>query len=514
MKKKAVIYARFSSHAQTEQSIEGQLRECYDFAKRNDITIIAEYIDRALTGTSDKRPQFLKMIDDSKKKHFEYVLVYQLDRFARNRYDSANYKAKLKKNGVRVLSAKENISDDASGILIEGVLESMAEYYSAELSQKTKRGVKESLLKGHFIGGYTLLGYNIVNKKWVVNPEEAEIVRDVFNRYRNGEKGKSIVDRLNSQGIKPKNGKAFTMTGICRMIRNEKYIGIVTVDGTTYPDVVPPIVDKRLFKECNLIMDGHKHRQREVYHENPYILSGKMYCGYCGNTITAETGTSHNGRVYHYYKCFGRKSDKNSCSKKNVKQDYIESIVFGATVEYVLTPKVIDKIAKTVVDNFNAEIEKPTALLAFEKDLKTVKKSIDKILTAIEEGIYTKSTKEKLLSLEATQEDLEAKIAVEKAKQIKPLELVDVRTFLNYYARKQYENGQEKNEFFNSFINRVFLFDDKVIILYNTNKRETKRLNKKECLEIINGKNLEEIKENSFEPKKFKRVSSGCGSGI
>ena len=514
MKKKAVIYARFSSLAQTEQSIEGQLRECYDFAKRNDITIIAEYIDRALTGTSDKRPQFLKMIDDSKKKHFEYVLVYQLDRFARNRYDSANYKAKLKKNGVRVLSAKENISDDASGILIEGVLESMAEYYSAELSQKTKRGVKESLLKGHFIGGYTLLGYNIVNKKWVINPEEAEIVRDVFNRYRNGEKGKSIVDRLNSQSIKPKNGKAFTMTGICRMIRNEKYIGIVTVDGTTYPDVVPPIVDKRLFKECNLIMDGHKHRQREVYHENPYILSGKMYCGYCGNTITAETGTSHNGRVYHYYKCFGRKSDKNSCSKKNVKQDYIESVVFSATVEYVLTPKVIDKIAKMVVDNFNAEIEKPTALLAFEKDLKAVKKSIDKILTAIEEGIYTKSTKEKLLSLEATQEDLEAKIAVEKAKQIKPLELVDVRTFLNYYARKQYENGQEKNEFMSSFINRVFLFDDKVIILYNTNKRETKRLNKKECLEIINGKNLEEIKENSFEPKKFKRVSSGCGGGI
>ena len=177
-----------------------------------------------------------------------------------------------------------------------------------------------------------------------------------------------------------------------------------------------------------------------------------------------------------------------------------------------VVPPIVDKIAKTVVDNVNAEIEKPTALLAFEKDLKTVIKFVDKILTAIEEGIYTKSTKEKLLSLEATQEDLEAKIAVEKAKQINPLELVDVRTFLNYYARKQYENGQEKNEFMSSFINRVFLFDDKVIILYNTNKRETKKLNKKECLEIINGKNLEEIKENSFEPKKFKRVSSGCTS--
>ena len=130
--KNAVIYARFSSHAQNEQSIEGQLAECYNFAQRNDLRITHEYIDRALTGTTDKRPEFLQMIEDSKRKGFTYVLVYQLDRFARNRYDSATYKAKLKKNGVRVLSAKENITDDASGILIEGVLESMAEYYSAE----------------------------------------------------------------------------------------------------------------------------------------------------------------------------------------------------------------------------------------------------------------------------------------------------------------------------------------------------------------------------------------------
>ena len=146
-KKRAVIYARFSSHSQTEQSIEGQLRECYAYAKRNDLVVVHEYIDRAMTGTNDKRPEFLQMIEDSKKKTFDFVLVYQLDRFARNRYDSANNKAKLKKNGVRVLSAKENISDDASGVLMESVLEGMAEYYSAELSQKVKRGIHESLLK-------------------------------------------------------------------------------------------------------------------------------------------------------------------------------------------------------------------------------------------------------------------------------------------------------------------------------------------------------------------------------
>ena len=127
MKMKVVIYARYSSDKQTEQSIEGQLRVCHEYAEKNEYMVIGEYIDRALTGTTDKRPEFLRMIEDSKKKTFNYVIVYQLDRFARNRYDSATYKAKLAKNGVRVLSARENISDDASGVLMESVLEGMAE---------------------------------------------------------------------------------------------------------------------------------------------------------------------------------------------------------------------------------------------------------------------------------------------------------------------------------------------------------------------------------------------------
>lgn len=136
-----VIYARFSSHSQTEQSIEGQLKVCYEYAESNHYTVVGEYIDRAISGTTDNRAEFQRMISDSDKHTFEGVLVYQLDRFARNRYDSAINKAKLKKNGVRVLSAKENIADDASGILVEGVLESMAEYYSVELSQKIHRGM-------------------------------------------------------------------------------------------------------------------------------------------------------------------------------------------------------------------------------------------------------------------------------------------------------------------------------------------------------------------------------------
>ena len=184
-----VIYARFSCHRQTEQSIEGQLKVCYEYAKAHDYTVIGEYIDRAQSGTTDNRTDFRRMIADSEKRTFEGVLVYQLDRFARNRYDSAIYKAKLKKNGVRVFSAKENITEDASGILVEGLLESMAEYYSVELAQKINRGLALNAEKCLSNGSNPGLGYK-VNKKdrtFYIDEAEAEIVREIYERYARGE---------------------------------------------------------------------------------------------------------------------------------------------------------------------------------------------------------------------------------------------------------------------------------------------------------------------------------------
>ena len=223
--KKIVIYARYSSDRQTEQSIEGQLRVCHEYAERNDYVVVHEYIDRALSGTTDRSPAFLQMIEDSKKKEFEYVLVYQLDRFARNRYDSANYKMKLKKNGVRVLSARENISDDASGILMESVLEGMAEYYSAELSQKVKRGMNETRLKGNFTGGTIIYGYNVENHKVVINEEQAEVVRFIYEQYALGVYVKDIIQKLNEKH-KYNRGKPFARNIIYNILKNEKYSGI------------------------------------------------------------------------------------------------------------------------------------------------------------------------------------------------------------------------------------------------------------------------------------------------
>lgn len=517
--KTAVIYARFSSHTQTEQSIEGQLRECYAYAKRNDIAIVGEYIDRALTGTTDKRPNFLRMIDDSKKKMFQYVLVYQLDRFARNRYDSANYKAKLKKNGVRVLSARENITEDASGILVEGLLESMAEYYSAELSQKVKRGVQESLRKGHFLGGVGTLGYNIKDKKWVVNSQEADIVREAFTRYKNGEKAKDISEDFNRRGIRTKTGSMFKRNDFPRLIRNKKYIGLYEHKGELLPNIVPAIVDEQLFYKCNEIMDKHKHRSRETKQDVNYILSGKLYCGHCGSNIVAECARSKTGKMYHYYKCINKKHNTKNCTGKTYPKQELENYIFSNTVEHILKPKVIDQIAELVVNKFNSEIKKSNELTCLEKELKNTNKSIKALLQAVESGIFNKTTQSRMLELEQTKERLEESIAVEQSRQVQELKLEQVKAFLNYFAKKKYKDNEEKNEFFNCFINRVILFDDKAVIIYNTEPDSQVELNKEDYKQLIDRakskttdgtKNATTVKQNSPEPSRgFERVAFG-----
>ena len=163
--KTAVIYARYSSERQTEQSIEGQIHVCEEYAKQNQILILDTYIDRAMTGTNDNRPDFKRMISDSEKRNWNYILVYKFDRFSRNKYETAIHKRTLKEHGVKVLSATEHIPDSPEGIIFESMLEGYAEYYSAELSQKVRRGMNETRRKGNYTGGHLLYGYKKDGKK-------------------------------------------------------------------------------------------------------------------------------------------------------------------------------------------------------------------------------------------------------------------------------------------------------------------------------------------------------------
>lgn len=263
----AVIYARFSSHNQTEQSIEGQLRVCHDYAQREGYKIVGEYIDRAISGKTDDRPDFQQMIADSKKKAFQFVIVYKLDRFARNRYDSAIYRHKLKANGVKVLSAMENIGDNPESIILEAVLEASAEYYSVDLSQKIKRGSRESALKGQFLGGSVPYGYKVVDHHLVIDPEKAPVIQYVFEQYAKGVPKRKIIAEVNARGFRNAKGKPFGDTAFQTALRCEKYIGVMR-----WNDVVsecPALIDKETLKRCKnelpqMLMLAKAIRQRLI----------------------------------------------------------------------------------------------------------------------------------------------------------------------------------------------------------------------------------------------------------
>ena len=323
-----IIYARYSSDRQTEQSIEGQLKECYEYAQRNGYTVVGEYIDRAISGTTDHRPEFLRMIADGDKKLFQAVLVYQLDRFARNRYDSATYKARLKKNGIRVLSARENISDDASGVLMEAVLEGMAEYYSVELSQKIRRGMDINAEKCLSTGGNVALGFYVDDKKrFQIDPNTAPVVKRIFEMYASGHSMADIIRYLNANHVKTSYGNAFNKNSINRILRNKRYIGIYTYRGTEIPDGLPRIICDDLFYEVQDMIDKKKKAPARAKASEGYILSTKLFCGHCKASMTGVSATSHTGKKYHYYQCVSNRRDK-SCHKKSVRKAYIEDLVF------------------------------------------------------------------------------------------------------------------------------------------------------------------------------------------
>lgn len=251
--KGAVIYARYSCERQTEQSIEGQLRECYKYAEQNGLTIIHEYIDRAMTGTNDNRPSFQKMLADAERTSaWDIVLVYALDRFGRNSIEIALNKQKLIKSGKTLISATQRTSTNIDGsrnldgILLENMYIGLAEYYSAELSQKIKRGLRESRLKGQFGGGGVAYGYKVVNKKLEINEEQAQIVKYIFERYYGGKIVREIIEELTARCVLYKN-KPFVPQTVYKMLVNEKYIGITKYNGEVFDNIYPPIIDKTLF---------------------------------------------------------------------------------------------------------------------------------------------------------------------------------------------------------------------------------------------------------------------------
>ena len=319
---KAVIYARYSSDNQREESIEGQIRECTAFAEKNDITVLKHYIDRAYSARTDHRPAFQEMIKDSDKHLFDMVIVWKLDRFSRDRYDSARYKVLLKKNNVRVVSATEVISSGADGILLESVLEGFAEYYSADLAEKVTRGMTENALKCKFNGGSMPIGYVIDEEQhFQIDPLTAPFVLEAFKRYIEGATMKELIDFFNEKGIKNKSGGDINYNSIQRMLNNRRYIGEYAFRDIVVPDGIPAIVPKELFDRVQAKLAKNKKSPARHKAEEDYLLTTKLFCGCCGAYMCGESGKGRSGEVHRYYKCVSIKKRRTICNKKSVRKD-------------------------------------------------------------------------------------------------------------------------------------------------------------------------------------------------
>ena len=457
--KTAVIYARYSSDNQTEQSIEGQLRVCEQYAKNNDIVILKTYIDRAMTGTNDNRPDFQQMIKDSSSKEWQNVIVYKLDRFSRNKYETAKYKKILKDNGVKLISAMENIPDTPEGIILESLLEGMAEYYSAELSQKVKRGMNETRLKGNFTGGTIIYGYNVENHKVVINEEQAEVVRFIYEQYALGVYVKDIIQKLNDKHIYNR-GKSFARNTIYNILKNEKYSGIYRHNNEVFENMYPRIVSQEIYDKVRKKTSQNHYGKRSI--EVVYLLRNKLKCGYCGEPISAECGTSSKGNKRRYYKCLGKKRHTTNCNKQTLRKEILENFVIDILLKELNKPQTIEKIIKNIL-KVQENMESGNSLLtSLYKEKTETQNTLDNIMKAVEQGVVNNTTNKRMIELENKLEDIERQIIVEKSKTNFKLTKEDIVTYLNDALKL------EPQLLINYIVNQIILFDDKMQIYFNS----------------------------------------------
>ena len=459
----AVIYARYSSDNQREESIEGQIRECTAYAEKNGITVVKHYIDRALSAKTDNRPDFQQMIKDSEKRLFDIVLVWKLDRFARNRYDSAHYEYQLERNHVKLVSATEPISDSPAGIMVKSMLTGMAEYYSAELSEKVVRGMTENVLKGKYNGGTIPIGFKVDEEKFFqIDPLKAPFVVEAFQRYNDGATMKELMNWLNDSGVTTNRNQKFTYNSVQTMLTNKRYIGENHFKDIVMPDSIPAIVDKDLFEEVQQKIKKNSRAPARHKAEDDYLLTTKLFCGMCGAMMFGECGTGRNKVVHHYYKCATAKRFK-TCKKKTVRKEWLEDLVIAETMKLIQDDAVIDAIVAEVME---LQDQENTTLPLLEKQMREVENGIENMLNAIQAGVLTNSTKSRLEKLEAQQKELEIRIAEEKIARPR-LSENQVRFWLTRFRKLDPNVKSHRETLINTFVNAVYLYDEKVLITFN-----------------------------------------------
>lgn len=453
------LYMRYSSDRQTEQSIEGQLRELIAYCKHRGYRVAAVYVDRAISAhaSMDKRPAFQRMLSDSAKAPWKTVLVYKLDRFARNREDSAIARMRLRKNGCTVESAKEGISKNPEGVILEALLEGMAEYYSLELSQKVRRGMSETARKGNSTGGTVPLGYKTEGKRLQVDPLTAPLVQEAFRRYADGDTVASICDDFNARGYRSARGAMFNKSSFKNIFRNEKYIGIYKFDDVRTENAVPRIVSDELWNAVQSRLKVNAKAPARGKAKVPYLLAGKIFCGHCGAPMTGECGRGKGGRTYNYYSCATRKR-KNACHKKPVPKDWIEDIVAQDALD-VLTDENIEFVAEIAAQQSEEDIKKNTQIPAIRNQIADLESKIRNLTKAIETASVTPDAIiTRIAELESQKKSLSAQL-VDEERSVIPLTKEAVVFYLQSVREKAIPLETQKHTLIEIFIDSVTVYD-------------------------------------------------------
>lgn len=411
----AVFYGRFSSDMQREESIDAQLRAVKEYALKNDICLVGEYADRALSGKYDTRPEFQRMINDAYERQFDLVLVHKLDRFARNRADNAIYKRELLKNDVRLVSVLENFDDSPEAVILESVIEGYNEYYSRNLAREVMKGMKENALKGRHCGGTPPLGYDvdIITKKFVVNEFEAQAVRLIFQRYIEGNGYGKIVEELNKKGYVTKKKKTFSTNSIHDILQNEKYTGVYIYNRCVARDVngkrnrhkykpddeiikienaFPSLISKSTFSEVQKIMQNRKHTISNRAVET-YLLTGKIVCGVCNGHYVGSRKIV-NDKKYILYECNIRHRHAGiTCNNKCVNRDEVEDFVIRSIKNFLTNDNILKCIEKYSEEYIIKQKKKSS------EEIKNISKQIRKIDTELRRisDVITKVNSETLI---------------------------------------------------------------------------------------------------------------------
>ena len=461
----AVAYARYSSAGQRDVSIEQQLENIRAFAAREGYMLVHEYADHARSGfkNTSARTAFQEMLKAAESGSFDTVIAWKVDRFGRNREESAIFKGRLRRFGVSVVYAMEPIPEGAAGVLLEGMLEATAEWYSRNLSENVTRGMNDNARRCLY-NGRRILGYTAApNQPYQIDPVTAPIVRRMFSLYASGYSYAEVSRKLSSEGILSEKKVPFNGTRLASILSNEAYIGVYSWGNIRIPDGMPAIIDKTTWEAAQRMKK--KTTRTHTFTTADFLLTGKAFCACCGSSLAGDSGTSHTGNTYFYYSCMNRKNHR-SCTLRSYRKEVLEDGIIDFIMDHVLTGPSMEKLAEAVIEQ-QLKSAQSSPLAKMEQELADVRKKISNINDAIEAGIWDTSTADRLRFLSASEKTLHESVESLRYSQSQLITRDRVLFFLHRFATGDRTSFMHRKLIISTFVNSIYVHPDHIDLVIN-----------------------------------------------